>query len=49
MLSKEGLIFTGEIFIKYKIKNNEICFVNYDVDDDDGGCNHNGDDNNGLV
>ena len=46
MLSKEGLIFTGEIFIKYKIKNNkEICCVNYD----DGGCNHNGDDNNGLV
>ena len=36
----------------YKIgKNNEICCENYDVDDDggDGGCNHNGDDNNGLV
>ena len=32
-------------------KNNEICCENYDVDDDggDGGCNHNGDDNNGLV
>ena len=32
------------------MKNNEICCVNYDVDDDDdGSCNHNGDDNNGLV
>ena len=30
------------------MKNNEICCVNYDVDDDNGGCNHNGD-NNGLV
>ena len=26
-----------------------ICCENYDVVDDDGGCNHNGDDNNGLV